>query len=106
MTPTETVQHEKLLKDQLNDLRHAIQRVASHVILTKEYPVLHIPRTEDGFDGKEVIDNIKLSYRHLEDAKMRLGKALQALDGGVSIYDKARDVLDQQEDDITGYNTP
>lgn len=32
--------------------------------------------------------NIMLAYRHLEDARMRLGKALQALDGGVSVYDK------------------
>jgi hypothetical protein len=32
--------------------------------------------------------NITLAYRHLEDASMRLGKALQALDGGVSVYDR------------------
>jgi len=106
MTPAEMKLREKLLMKQLNNFRDAIQQIADPVILMKEYPILHIPPTEDGFDGKEVIDNIKLSYRHLEDAKMRLGKALQALDGGVSIYDKARDVLDQQEDEIAGYNTP
>lgn len=32
--------------------------------------------------------NITLAFRHLEDARMRLGKAIQALDGGISIYDK------------------
>lgn len=32
--------------------------------------------------------NITLAYRHLEDARMRLGKAVQALDGGTSCYPK------------------
>ena len=36
----------------------------------------------------EAIANIMLAYRHLEDASMRLGRVLQALDGGVSVYDK------------------
>lgn len=40
----------------------------------------------------EVVANITLAYRHLEDASMRLGKALQALDGGMSVYDKATTV--------------
>ena len=32
--------------------------------------------------------NIMLAYRHLEDASMRLGKVIQAQDGGKSVYDK------------------
>jgi hypothetical protein len=36
----------------------------------------------------EALANATLAYRHLEDASMRLGKAIQALDGGVSVYDK------------------
>mgnify|MGYP001566973605 FL=1 len=36
----------------------------------------------------EVLANLTLAYRHLEDARMRLGKVLQARDGGVSVYDK------------------
>jgi len=36
----------------------------------------------------EAVANVMLTYRHLEDASMRLGKVLQALDGGVSVYDK------------------
>lgn len=36
----------------------------------------------------EVIANVMLAYRHLEDASMRLGKAIQAIDGGISVYDK------------------
>lgn len=38
----------------------------------------------------EVIANVTLAYRHLEDASMRLGKAIQAIDGGVSVYDKTQ----------------
>jgi hypothetical protein len=36
----------------------------------------------------EAVANVMLAYRHLEDASMRLGKVIQALDGGVSVYDK------------------
>ena len=32
--------------------------------------------------------NITLAFRHLEDARMRIGKVMQALQGGVSILDK------------------
>ena len=34
----------------------------------------------------EMAANLKLAYRHLEDARMRLGKAVQASDGGTSCY--------------------
>src|SRR5260370_18148154 len=36
-------------------------------------------------DAKEARANVELAYRHLEDAGMRLGKAIQALDGGTSV---------------------
>ena len=42
----------------------------------------------EGADEQEAEENIMLAYRHLEDAKMRLGKVIQAEDGGVSCYDK------------------
>jgi len=34
----------------------------------------------------EMKTNLMLSYRHLEDASMRIGKAIQAFDGGKSVY--------------------
>ena len=43
-----------------------------------------------GEERGEVMDNLILAYRHLEDASMRLGKAIQAIDGGVSVYDRAQ----------------
>lgn len=32
--------------------------------------------------------NLTLAFRHLEDARMRLGKAMQAYQGGISCLDK------------------
>lgn len=37
-----------------------------------------------GEDRGEVLANLTLAYRHIEDARMRLGKVFQALNGGVS----------------------
>ncbi|HEX3445811.1 MAG TPA: hypothetical protein VHS80_13930 [Chthoniobacterales bacterium] len=39
-----------------------------------------------GADKQEMLANLKLAYRHLEDARMRVGKAVQAYDGGESCY--------------------
>jgi hypothetical protein len=41
-----------------------------------------------GSSDPEAIANVTLAFRHLEDASMRLGKAIQALDGGTSVYDQ------------------
>lgn len=40
----------------------------------------------DGADKGEVIANVTLALRHLEDARMRYGKAIQAFEGRESIY--------------------
>jgi len=39
----------------------------------------------------EILANLTLSFRHLEDASMRLGKVLQAMNNGVSVYDDKED---------------
>jgi hypothetical protein len=39
-----------------------------------------------GLDQPEMMANVILAHRHLEDARMRLGKAVQAFDGGASLY--------------------
>jgi hypothetical protein len=38
-------------------------------------------------DNGEMIANITLAFRHLEDAAMRVGKGIQAWEGGEGIYD-------------------
>lgn len=67
-----------------NDIRRAIKSAAEITDGARSHPAA---RTSG-----ETVANITLAYRHLEDASMRLGKALQALDGGVSVYDKATTV--------------
>lgn len=47
------------------------------------------PGTGDKELDSEAIANAVLAFRHLEDAAMRLGKVLQALNGGVSQYDNS-----------------
>jgi hypothetical protein len=42
-------------------------------------------QTHEGQHG-EMKANIMLAYRHLEDARMRIGKAVQAYDDGKSCY--------------------
>ena len=61
-----------------NDLRDDIEAIKMRV---------QVLRTSPQTPG-EAGANATLAYRHLEDARMRLGKVIQALDGGVSCYDK------------------
>lgn len=79
-TPTET------FRDNCRDLRTRIDALAKEVFKLRTEPPRWVPA--DGVDNGEVMANIMLAYRHLEDARMRLGKAIQATEGGVSIYDK------------------
>lgn len=79
--------------ERLNELRREVKVVADHVSDLRRGVFSY------GLDGLpseaavgEAMANVTLAYRHLEDASMRLGKAIQALDGGVSVYDKATTV--------------
>lgn len=58
--------------------------------VTEECGELRHRPFEDTAVNREAMVNLALAYRHLEDASMRLGKAIQALDGGVSVYDKTQ----------------
>jgi len=65
-----------------NAARAQIKQIAAEVLAMRD-SVLFQP---------EAIANVMLAYRHLEDASMRLGKVIQAIDGGVSVYDKTTTV--------------
>lgn len=72
------------MKDILTELRRDINEVAIRV-----KSIRHADTGLISQDGKsEYIANVTLAYRHLEDARMRLGKAIQALEGGQSVYNK------------------
>lgn len=66
--------------------RQIIRDVGSVTKALMDHPAFHA-FSENG-DRGEMKANIMLAYRHLEDARMRLGKAIQAHDGGTSVYEK------------------
>lgn len=83
------------MKTLINDLRAGILSVEQQVLSLKGACVAadltnrtDVPTAAPAADRGEMIANTMLAYRHLEDARMRLGKVIQAYDGGVSIYDK------------------
>jgi len=69
------------------EARSFLKAWAKSVLALKSHPVFTEPVIE-GQDRGEMIANVVLAYRHMEDAAMRLGKAVQAFDGGKSVYDK------------------
>lgn len=83
---------------EVNDRRKVIKDLAAkikndiHIVKTGNHLGLEDEERSKVEDRGEVIASLTLCYRHLEDASMRLGKAIQAHDGGVSVYDKATTV--------------
>lgn len=67
------------LRKEIKDIGDKVRALKAHGNLDRE--------TYPGMKG-ECIANIMLSYRHLEDARMRVGKIMQGLQGGVSKFDK------------------
>lgn len=69
------------------ELRQAIKSLGASVANLHAAPIFRI---EEQYPGQhdEMHANITLSYRHMEDAAMRLGKAIQAYDQGKSVYDR------------------
>lgn len=75
----------------------------NHAALTGPNIVLdgaNIPETMQA----NMAANITLAFRALEDARMRLGKAMQANQGGISIFDRAEgtDASATQEENSGG----
>jgi len=75
------------IKDQLNGLRAEILRIGNAVNHMHKHSTFSGEQASAG-QHSEMHANITLAYRHLEDARMRLGKVIQAAEGGVSCYDK------------------
>ena len=78
------MKNEMTFKKLLDDFRKRLKAIAKDVKVAK---TVRIQRPEDDNEDRgEVLANLTLSYRHLEDASMRIGKTIQALAGGESIY--------------------
>lgn len=75
----------------VTELRAVLLPLEEKLLALKKLDYFKEPIEDGVYDGSgEAIANIMLAYRHLEDARMRLGKVIQAVDGGVSIYDKPK----------------
>lgn len=82
-----------------NELRKDIKRIAQRVkgirdlFLFSDGPKEELRVTSDDVaQDHELRKNLDLALIHLEDGSMRLGKFMQAMDGGVSVYDRATTV--------------
>lgn len=78
---------EEELKKQCDDLRQQIKAIGTSLLTLKAHSDFQGSENYVGQHG-EMMANIMLTYRHLEDARMRVGKILQAADDGISILDK------------------
>ena len=75
-----------------HQVRETLEAEADIVLHLRDHPELNLSANEkSGKNTNEAFANIMLAYRHIEDCKMRIGKVIQAMDGGVSIYDKVKD---------------
>ncbi len=87
MTEDCGTEREMTFEERCNKMRERIGIDADMTIRLKASSAFKVQETYSGQHG-EMIANIMLAYRHLEDARMRVGKILQAAGDGVSILDK------------------
>ena len=74
-------------KEEMRNLRAQIKETGAKVRSWEVAADTWTLKVPSGVDEREMAANLMLSYRHLEDAATRLGKAIQAFDGGKSVYD-------------------
>ena len=78
--------HAHAFKSRVTDLRAQLLNVETGI---RELKNTARPLADNAaVDMPELQANVMLAVRHCEDARMRLGKAIQACEGGVSIFDK------------------
>lgn len=78
---------EKTIEQMARDLRAELDAFEKRILGLKG-----APGVEAAGNVGEVMSNIMLAYRAAEDCRMRLGKVIQHIGDGVSVYDKAPEV--------------
>lgn len=77
----------KVLRDDIESLKGRVALLlVDPAMMDPDGPLegVNIPNSRNG----NMAANITLVFRALEDARMRLGKVMQAFQGGISIFDK------------------
>lgn len=77
---------EMTLEEKCADLRKQIERMKKYVFSLYEEKIGS--KQTYSHQHSEMKANLMLAYRHLEDARMRFGKVMQHIQGGISILDK------------------
>ncbi len=73
------------IKDLCFREREKIEELKKQVFALQQHDTFGNEQSSQ-YQHSEMKANIMLAYRHLEDARMRLGKVVQAYDGGKSVY--------------------
>ena len=81
-------EHAPDFEDHMNDFRHVLGQIETQLRQHVKTPEIMPVPDPDHYDADEVKANMMLAIRHLEDARMRLGKAIQYHHDGVSFFDK------------------
>ena len=78
------------LADECNRVRAACKDLEMGLRALKDKVQLDRKGNEDSFPGQtgEILGQITLAFRALEDARMRVGKVIQYSGDGVSCFDK------------------
>ena len=92
----EVKETELSLEQRCDRLRGKILEVNTEILGLKGHSVFD---GDEDFTGQhnEMLANLTISYRHGEDARMRLGKVMQQIQGGTSIFDRK----DQTDEELT-----
>lgn len=75
------------LKEWCHQVRGQIEALKVGVKKMRDHPDRKNEQTRP-WQNHDIGANIELALRHLEDARMRLGKVIQEMGDGVSVYDK------------------
>lgn len=76
----------KVIVDTANAVRDSLK--TEEATLRSYVATIKGAEEAEGFDKGECIAQAMLALRHIEDARMRVGKVIQYATGGVSSYDK------------------
>lgn len=76
---TNIVERANEIREAFNDGEQAVRNYVEQIKASEE---------AEGFNKSECIAQAMLALRHVEDARMRIGKVIQYATGGTSVYDK------------------
>lgn len=80
----------RTLADECNSVRAACKDLEMGLRAFKDKIQNDRREQLDNFPGQtgEILGQVTLAFRHLEDARMRVGKVIQYSGDGVSVFDK------------------